>query len=374
MKYKGHTFSKNPYANFYSTLRRRVDDYFETNNISKHANTEMVVKTIVLLTLFFGLLTLMLTGVITNQWAMFASWISMGLAAGGIGMGIMHDANHGSYSKNSKVNKYLGYTMNLIGGNSAVWQLQHNFLHHTYTNIEHADDDIHSPSFLRFSPHQKRYWIHRYQHIYIWFFYAISLVIWVTIKDYPQIFRYRKMGLIPDKKKFRSIVLQIIGWKLVYYSYIIVLPLLLLPVPASQVILYVLSMHVVAGLVLSMVFQTAHIMTDLDFPLPNDTGMIENNWAVHQLLTTTNYCPKNRVLTWFAGGLNFQVEHHLFTGICHVHYRHISKIVASTAKEFGLPYHSQETFWQALTKHIQMLSKLGHIDVIPNPNVIRTAA
>lgn len=365
MTFNKHKFSKEIDKDFFETLKQRVNGYFKANNLKKTGNIHMVVKSIVMLTLFFGPLILMLTGLITSPWLLFGLWIVMGLGMGGIGMGVMHDAIHGCYSKNPKINKLMGYTMNLIGANANVWQIQHNVLHHTYTNIDNADDDIHTPSILRFSPHQKRKWIHRFQHIYVWFFYGISTISWVTIKDFAQLFRYKKRGIIKENSKFRKELLQVAGWKLFYYSYVLVLPMVLLPFSPWFILLCFISMLFITGLILSTIFQTAHVMPTSDYPLPNEDGVIENNWAVHQLATTTNFAPKNRVLSWLIGGLNYQVEHHLFSNICHVHYKDISRIVADTAKEFGIQYNSQKNFASAVWSHIKMLRQLGRMDTFP---------
>ena len=118
-------------------------------------------------------------------------------------------------------------------------------------------------------------------------------------------------------------------------------------------------MHLIAGFILSAIFQPAHVMPSSEYPLPTETGMIENDWAVHQLHTTCNFAPKARFFTWFVGGLNYQIEHHLFPSISHMHYRRISKVVKETAKEYGLPYHSQKTFFHALWYHGKMLYMLG---------------
>jgi len=183
-----------------------------------------------MLSMFFVPIILINTGIVASPLLLFALYITSGLGMAGIGMGVMHDAIHGSYSSNKKVNKVLGYTMNMIGANATVWKIQHNVLHHTYTNIEHSDDDINPPPFiLRFTPHAKKYWQHRFQHIYIWFFYCLSTISWITSKDFVRLHRYYKMGLFSSKKKLGVEMLKVASWKLVYYSYALVLPLLMVP-------------------------------------------------------------------------------------------------------------------------------------------------
>jgi linoleoyl-CoA desaturase len=287
-----------------------------------------------------------------------------GLGMAGIGMGVMHDAIHGSYSKSKKINKLLGFTFNLIGGNATVWKIQHNVLHHTYTNIDHADDDLNAPSFLRFSPNAKYYWIHQFQYIYIWFFYGISTISWITTKDFVRLIRYKKMGFLDKKYEFQKALFGMIFWKLLYYSYALVLPMYMIPLSWQMILLGFLSMHVVTGLLVSTVFQIAHIMPMNEFPLPDEKGYMKNDWYVHQFATTTNFSPKSNLLNWLIGGLNYQVEHHVFPNVCHVHYKKLSKIVANTAHEYGMPYHVKKSFVLAISDHIKMLRKLGKKPVV----------
>ncbi len=319
----------------------------------------MIGKTVLMLVLFFAPLIIINTGVVTSPLPLFLLYICCGFGMAGIGMDIMHDANHGSYSKNRTVNRYLGYTMNLVGANTTVWKIQHNELHHTYTNIAEADDDLNAPFFLRFSPHAKRYWVHRFQFLYAWIFYCMATLSWITTKDFVRIIRYRKMGFLHRKNEFRNEMAKLVLWKLFYYFYALVLPLLIVPLAPWIIILAFICMHLVTGFLISTIFQIAHIMPDTLFPLPDKNGTMEDDWFRHQLATTTNFAPKSSIISWFIGGLNHQIEHHLLPGICHIHYQDLSGIVAETVKEFGMPYHIKKTFGAAIWDHIKMLQQLG---------------
>ncbi|MGE9313807.1 fatty acid desaturase family protein [Niabella sp. CJ426] len=299
-------------------------------------------------------------GSIVQVWQLFALFVVSGFGMAGIGMGIMHDALHGSFSKNKGINKWMGYTMNLIGASDEVWKLQHNVLHHSFTNIEEHDDDINAPFFLRFSPHAKRNRLHAFQHLYVWLFYGLSTVSWITSKDFIRLYRYKKLGLIKDSGEFKKILSKIILWKLIYFSYVLVLPLILTPFAAWIVVLAFLAMHFVTGLCISSVFQTAHVMPDTSYPLPDSMGKLEHQRLVHQLATTCNFSPGSKLFSWLIGGLNYQVEHHLFPHISHVHYRSLAPIVKRTTAEFGIPYYSYPNFFAALKSHYQMLRKLGN--------------
>lgn len=365
MSYKTVKFSKeNP--EFLMTLRQRVKQYFEERNISQHANTEMVVKTIIMLTAYFGPYLLMLGGVISSPIAILLTFALMGFAVAGLGMCVMHDANHGAYSDNPSVNQNIGYVLNLIGGFVTNWKIQHNRLHHSYTNIDHHDEDIAPRLVLRLCPHKKRYGFHRIQHIYGWFLYGFMTIAWITVKDFNRLFKYKDSGFLRKKRgEFEILLAKLIVLKLVYYGIFLIIPMTVLPVAWWVTVLGFFAMHFVAGLTLAVVFQLAHVMPDTVYPLPDENGSMENNWAIHQMLTTTNFSPNSRVFSWYLGGLNYQVEHHLFPQICHVHYRNISPIVKQTAEEFGIPYLVQPTFIHALGQHKEMLRKLGKYDTLP---------
>ena len=334
------------------------------NNTTRNANSTMVVKTIVMLTLFFLPLLILASGLATTVWSLFTLYILSGLGMAGIGMGVMHDAIHGSYSKNRKINTLLSYSFNLIGANATVWRIQHNILHHTYTNIEHSDDDLNAPFFLRFSPHAKHYWVHQFQHIYIWFFYGISTISWITTKDFVRLKRFKEMGFLEEKNEYKNALVSMTAWKMFYYSYAIVLPMILLPQAWWLILLAFLSMHFVTGILVSIVFQIAHIMPVNEFPLPNDQGMMENDWYRHQFATTSNFSPNSKLLFWLIGGLNYQVEHHVLPDVCHVHYKNLTKIVSDTALEYGIPYHVKKSILHAIWDHTKMLRFLGKKETV----------
>ena len=368
MTFKKQKFSQDNNAEFYTELRARVGDYFEENNISKNANANMVIKTIFMFSLYFVPYGLMLGGVITSVGAMVGMFVLMGFGMAGIGLSVMHDACHGSYSSKKWVNDLMSYSMMIVGGNSEIWKLQHNVLHHTYTNIDGADDDIATPGVVRFSPYaEKKPW-HKFQFLYVWFLYGISTFFWITSKEFAQVARYRKMGLISDKKRYNKILAQLIGFKAAYYVYALILPIVFMPQFSPWAVFGAFClMHFTTGLILSMIFQTAHVMPECDYQAHNPSKKIENSWAVHEMETTANYAPKSGWFTWYVGCLNFQVEHHLFPDICNIHYKKISGIVESTAKEYCVPYYTHKTFLEALQEHVKMLRKLGTWEKVDEP-------
>lgn len=360
MNIKAHKFSKSADVDFAQALRKKVNSYFTEKGISKYANVEMVIKSIAMFSFYFVPYFLVIFNFSESGWVNLMLWSIMAIGMSGIGFSVMHDANHGAYSKNKTINKIMANTINLIGANDSVWRMQHNILHHTYTNIDGLDEDIDSDPYLRFNPHQELKWFHRYQFLYAPVLYCIMTLAWTSFTDFTQAARYKRKGLIRTqealKKEYRTILL----WKLFYFTFIMVIPMVFSNQPWYLILLGFVIMQVITGLFISLVFQAAHVVPAMEFPMPNEEGNMENNWMVHQLRTTANFATKSRVFGWFAGGLNFQVEHHLFPNICHTHYRKIAKIVEDTAKEYGHPYFNyNNTVAKAFIDHFRMLYQLG---------------
>lgn len=345
---------------FSSTLNKRVNSYFSANGISRHGNSEMVLKTIFMYVLYLLPYGLIISGVIQSPLLLILMVVIMSLGLGGIGLSVMHDANHGAYSSRNWVNTLLGYSLNLVGANAFGWKMQHNVLHHTYTNVHEEDEDISPRGIIRMSPHSEWKSIHKFQYIYAWFLYGLMTIVWMVFKDFIRLAKYQKNGMA---KKHKANIVQewiiMIITKLIYIGYIFIIPVTFTALPWWQIVTGIFIMHYIAGFMLAIIFQPAHVIEGTEFPLPNEDHALENNWAVHQLLTTTNFGNKSRWFSWYVGGLNFQIEHHLFPNICHVHYRKIAHIVKTTAHEYGLPYKSARTFFEALKGHGRLLKQLG---------------
>ncbi|MCS6973156.1 MAG: acyl-CoA desaturase [Cyclobacteriaceae bacterium] len=348
------------HKDFFTTLNLRINRYFRENELPRTANSEMVLKTVFMFLLYLAPYVAIMSGVITSLTTLLLSYFVMGIGLAGIGLSVMHDANHGAYSRKSWVNTLLGYSLNLIGGHATNWKVQHNVLHHTYTNVHEADEDISPRGVLRLAPGSAWKPAHRFQYIYAWFLYCLLTLAWVFVKDFSRLKKYHREGLLEKQNTDAAhewIIL--ILTKLTYLFYIIVLPAWLLPFSIWEVLCGFLLMHAVAGFMLSVIFQPAHVAEGTEYPEPDANGRLENSWAVHQLHTTTNFAPDRKLFSWFVGGLNYQIEHHLFPNICHVHYRNIAPIVEQTAREFNLPYRSLPSFRKALKLHTRLLKKLG---------------
>ena len=360
------TFESNTNAEFYKTLQQRVREYFKQNNISRFGNAGMVVKTVFMISLYVVPFILLNTLFADSMLLSVLMWVIMGFGMAGVGLSIMHDANHGAYSKNDRVNKLLGLVINGVGGSDVNWRIQHNVLHHTYTNVSGYDEDIDPGKVMRFSPRAERLKIHRFQHIYAWFFYGLMTLMWCTAKDFIQAARFKRQNLLKTQNiTYGRLVRAIIITKVIYFAIIFGVPFTFSILPWYGTVLCFLTMHFIAGVTLAAIFQPAHVVPTSTYPIPNNSGVVEADWAVNQLYNTANFAPKSTWFSWYVGGLNFQVEHHLFPNISHVHYKKLSEIVKKTASEYNLPYYSYKTFFGAVREHTKMLHDLGTKDYAP---------
>ncbi len=341
---------------FVDALKKNVRNYFTSKGISTKANAKMVIKTIVLLSVYVVPFFILLF-VPVPAWLALVLVIVAGFGIAGVGMSVMHDACHGAYSKRQWVNDMIGGTNYLLGSNSLNWILQHNVLHHTYTNISGMDEDIDEKGIIRLSENTPLRKYHKYQHVYASFLYGL-MTLSMLVKDFSKLREYQEKGLLEgQKKKLKTEFIKMLIRKALYIFVVIVLPIWITDYTWYQVLFGFLLSHWVASIILSFIFQMAHVV---EGPEQKEmANVIHNNWYVHQLRTTANFARENKFLNWYVGGLNFQVEHHLFPSICHIHYPEISPIVEATAKEYGIPYYVNKSFGSALLSHLRHLKDLG---------------
>lgn len=341
---------------FRQALRQRVDEYFARTGHPPRDCPQMYVKTAIVLSwcaMVYG--ALLLTA--GTWWLAVPLAILLGLSLATAAFNVQHDGGHGAYSNHRWVNKLASMSLDLLGGSSYVWARKHNAIHHSYTNVSGHDDDINVGLLGRLSPHQKRLKFHRFQHLYMWVLYGFLPVKWHLYDDYHDVIIGRIAGhRFPRPKGWDLAVF--IGGKAAFLTLAFGIPMMLHPW------WWVLALYGIAtmvlGVTLSVVFQMAHCVEEAAFPLPQaETGRIESSWAVHQVETTVDFAPRNRVLAWLVGGLNYQIEHHLFPQICHVHYPALSKVVAETCRDFQLKYMAHDSFLAGLGSHFRWLRRMG---------------
>jgi linoleoyl-CoA desaturase len=341
---------------FAETLRKRVNSYFKASGLSQKGNAQMMIKAVVML-LIYVLPFVILLAFPVNNWIALICVFAMGVGIAGVGMGIMHDATHGALSRTQWVNNLFSGTLYLLGSNVTNWKIQHNVLHHTYTNIAGMDEDIDAKGPIRLSESTPKKKYHRFQHVYAFFFYGL-MTLTILVNDFKRLANYAKMGLLrAQQTDLRTELAKMAVRKVAYLVIILGLPLWLTTFSLTEVLIGFFIMHWVASIILSFIFQMAHVV--------EGAGQIElapevaSDWHVHQLLTTSDFGRNNYFLSWYVGGLNYQIEHHLFPNICHTHYKNIAPIVQQTALEFGIPYNLKPSFRSAIASHVHRLKDLG---------------
>ncbi len=359
-------FSTN--AGFHLELRRQVDEYFKTTGRRQRDCPQMYVKTAVLVG-SFALTYVLLVFAAQTWWQALPLAILLGLCTAGIGFNVQHDGGHHAYSNRAWVNKAMAMAMDVIGGSSYLWHQKHAIMHHTYVNITGHDSDIDLGILGRLTPHQRRFAFHRWQHYYLWPLYGFSAMKWQLYDDFRDVILGR-MGEHRFARPKGWDLTIFLGGKAIFFALAFGIPLLFHS--AGVVVLFYVAASLPVGMVMSIVFQLAHCVEQADFPLPNeDTGRIENAWAIHQVETTVDFARRSGVVAWFLGGLNFQIEHHLFPRICHVNFPALSKVVEETCRDFGVKYTEHKSVWAGVASHFRWLRRMG---MPPGPDErIRTA-
>ena len=340
---------------FHQDLCRRVDAWLAEPGRSAKDAPAMYGKTLTILG-WFGTSWAWLVLGSPPAWLAVLLAISIGLSVAAVGMCIQHDANHGGYSRHPWVNRALGWSLDAAGASSFVWKTKHNTLHHAFTNVSGHDDDVSIGALGRWTPDQPRRALHRFQHIYTWALYGFLLPKWVFFDDFRNLLTRRVGAHALPRPSVREWVELILG-KIVFVAWSLALPMIWHPV--GHVLVGFFLMCFTVGVTLSVTFQLAHCVEEADFPPPPADGRVPTDWAEHQLQTTVDFATHSRLLTWFMGGLNFQVEHHLFPRVCHLHYPAIATIVTKTAEDHGLRRKSTRTFRAAIASHYRLLRRLG---------------
>jgi linoleoyl-CoA desaturase len=341
---------------FLHTLRGRVDEYFRSTGRSPRDCPRMYLKSAIVGIWFVTSYVLLIFAAHT-WWTALPLAVSLGVSLAAVGFNIQHDGGHHAYSRRAWMNKLMSMTADLIGASSYLWHWKHGVFHHTYVNVSGHDTDIDVGRFARLSPHARQRLWHRWQQFYLWPLYGLMAARWHLVGDFQDVIA-GKIGphRIPRPRGWNLVIF--LGGKLVSFAIAFIIPLCLHSI--WDVALFYLIVTGVMGIMLAVVFQLAHCVEEADYPLPAaNTLRMEHAWDVHQVQTTVDFGRKSWILCWLLGGLNFQIEHHLFPRICHVHYPALSKIVEETCREFGIRYASHRTFLAGVISHFRWLRRLG---------------
>jgi linoleoyl-CoA desaturase len=343
--------------NFYVALRERINQYFTDTGLRKQDNPGMYLKTIMQLSLWVGSYICMISDYF-HGWILFGFQLVFHFSMFLMSVGIAHDGSHGAYSKQPWLNKAMYRVFDLIGINSNMWEYNHNLSHHYVPNIPIYDSAIDSFKLFRFHPKAKHYSFHRFQHIYIFFLYAFSTLYKIFFLDFFS-FGRKRIGTIEVGKHKAKDILYLVVTKLFVVMYMLVIPILVINVPAWQIIGGFLAGNIIMGVTLGVCFQITHLSDRTIFAEPDENGNVDSSFPRHILATTADFATNNKVVTWISGGLNLHVTHHLFHKISQVHLPALTKIVAQTAREFDVPYKAYPSVWSAIRSHLRLLKVLG---------------
>lgn len=342
-------------SSFFKTLRKRVNMYFADRKLQQSGGGKVYFKGLLMIGSAALLYTILVFFTPVTPISILLC-ILLGLNLAVIGFNVMHEGGHGSFSRHRWVNRVSAYLLNVLGGNAHYWSIKHNIGHHTFTNIEGMDSDIDVRPFMRLHEGQPLRWYHRYQHIYWVILYGVSYLAWVFYDDFNKYFT----GKISPAAKHKGLSFKehVIFWftKLTYMGVYMVIPILV--VGWQPWLIGFLIVCFTCGLTISIVFQLAHVVEGTEFHHLQD-GKSSHEWAIHQISTTANFGTSNKLLYWLLGGLNFQVEHHLFPRISHIHYPAINKLVKKTCKEYNIAYHEYSSMFKAIVSHLAHLRRLG---------------
>jgi linoleoyl-CoA desaturase len=341
---------------FHAELKREADRYFATTGLSPHGGARMWLKSAVVLGWAAGSYLLLVFGDVA-AWQRVVLAVSLGLAMAGIGFSIMHDANHGAYARHRRVNRVLGFTLDLVGGSSYLWRHKHNVLHHAYTNVAPLDVDLGGSALLRFSPDTPWRPAMRFQHLYVWALYTVYPLGWWLVDDFHRLVTGR-IGENAVPRPGASDLAALLLGKAVFYGWAFLLPVMVHP---TWLVLPLAAVTVATlGVTLATTFQLAHCVGEAAFHDARVGGADrERDWATHQVTTTVDFARGNRLLGWYVGGLNYQIEHHLFPKVCHVHYPALAKIVEAACARHGIRYTAQPSLRAAVAANMRWLRTLG---------------
>ena len=358
-------FAKGP---FHAELRKRVDAYIAPLPGEGRDDPRMFVKAVVILSWF------------ATSWALLVFWAhswpvalalsaSLGFATAGIGFNLMHDGSHGAFSRFPIVNRVMALSLELLGGSSFIWRWKHNVNHHSFPNILGIDHDLEVGPWARMAPHQASKPFHRFQQFYMWGLFGLLPFKWYML----DISNYRKNTVGAQKLPPREL-----PEKLVFLSGKIIMPLWALAIPMlfhnpAIVLLFYFTSFFVTGVVMSTTFLLAHCVDEAQVAQPIN-GRLDTEWAAHQIETAVDFAQGSRLACWFMGGLNFQIEHHLFPQISHVHYPKIAPIVREVCAKYGVRYTARPTVLGAIAAHFRWLERMGRGEPAMLSAVTRRAA
>ena len=290
-----------------------------------------------------------------SYWQFLLLYIFHGLSQVLMALGIAHDANHSAISSKPRINKLFSYAFDICGVSSFNWRAMHNRGHHHCINVHGEDIALAKGGTIRMSTKEPKQDKHKYQHIYVWFLYSLYTLDYVFVRDFKYIFS-KNISAMKNVRSSKVDIFTIFTSKIFYLGYMIVIPSIFLDFSVWLILAAFVITHLITGLIMLLTFQTSHIVHDTTYSESKDE---HRNFFEHVFATTSDYGLKNRLFTWYVGGLNLHVIHNFAPGICHINYPALTHIVQSTADEFNVNYRQNRSLVQVVVSHYKLLKGLG---------------
>ncbi len=290
-----------------------------------------------------------------NKWCFLLLYLFHGLSHIYLSFCVGHDALHNAISKNKTINKFWAYSYDLLGVSSYMWRFMHHQGHHACLNIHGEDMSLETAGIFRLSTNEKRKVFHKHQHIYAFFVYGLYLFYYVFVKDFKYFFSKNNVHLKGINHPISEWI-KLFSGKIFYLLYMLIIPIYLLSFDWYFILLTFCLTLFMIGVIMSFTFQTAHIVDTTHYP---ESKNEYENYVFHVFETTADYATGSPIANWFLGCINVHVIHHLRSDICHTHYPALTKIVKTTAAEYGVRYRENQTILSAITSHLRQLKKLG---------------
>jgi len=347
------TIQTNRAENFYRDLKSDVFKYLADNNMRPKGSTKMYNKIMIIMLGWLASYAFMLTMTSVAPGYIFFGLPGMVFFMLCMQLAVMHDGSHQTVSENKTLNTLAAWTLAVAGASPYTWYQLHCVAHHNNTNIFGMDMDTETSNIIRLHRGNKLFWYQKWQHIYAWPLYALHTARYLLLDDIVELATNRwKLNRQQKIKTFWEI-LVIKTWHLSCY--------VLLPLLFGGSLKYILMFWLIHWMTMSffvtITFNLAHVTNVQNLPLHKSET--SKDWAIHQLDTTADFAVANGFLSWVIGGLNFQVEHHIFPNVCHLHYPAIQKIVKRHCQEKGVTYHEYPTVKEAVWDHYRHLKRLG---------------
>jgi linoleoyl-CoA desaturase len=350
-------FKKNA-SSFYPELKKEVAELLNPTILSR-ARNEMLIKFAGYSLLYIALyICIYIPFVGANIYLLISSYVLFGLTGILLAFNCAHDCVHNTFSKNKRVNKIVFYCVfNSQGVNSRLWHKRHIASHHIFPNVDGCDADIDDNPFMRLSPHHKLRKYQQYQHIYAVFLYLVYTLHWIFVKDFIYLGK-KNLANLKDQTHSLAFIAELIILKLLYLTFLIVLPALFTTATFQQIMIAFIAMHFIISLFFVLTLIISHLCLETEFPEVNENGELPYDYYEHQLAVSLDYHPESKLANFIFGGFNSHTAHHLFPNMQHTLYTHITPLIREKAIKHKLPYH-EKSIPRAIRSHFGYLKKLG---------------